>query len=94
MKTLCFNVPADAWEDNGPADDPKRALLAALEINGCMLHLEAHQVRPANIQQEQKLLDTPDWVTAALYGSSDYDDVQTVKIGRRHYVLIATPYAA
>lgn len=86
---LKIQIPEKEWDQNGPPEDPRSQLLVTLVVSGCMLHLEAYS-RMANGGS----FDGPQEMLNAIEFSADYDEVQTLTIAGREYVLIATPFRA
>lgn len=92
-------VPAEAWRPCADVDaedyvlgvlDEWTYLLATLVVNGVSLHLEAFEVWPSNGRQVAKLHD--DQVTAYAHAAGSGEPFQTMTIGGRQYVVVATPY--
>jgi len=90
---VSITIPLDQWEETGPEHDPKARLLAMLEVNGSLLHLEAYSVRETRygVQLYPEFEDT--WAVRAIRESAEHEKVHRTKIAGRMYVLIATPYA-
>lgn len=89
-----ITVPPSAWQPVGGDDgqSPGR-LLATVTINGCPMHLEAWQVRVRGSMMEP----APDSVDEETFNSLYYavgadGHMQTVRIKRRRYVLVASPF--
>lgn len=92
-KAVTVNIPVDAWQPNGPEDDPTSRLLSSLVIYGTYHHLEAYAVTEDEngIQVAahpifQSNLD-------GMYEVGEPDKAfECVTIGLRQYVLAMTPY--
>ncbi|HEY1292853.1 MAG TPA: hypothetical protein VGJ60_07240 [Chloroflexota bacterium] len=88
-----ITIPDDAWEPNDGLADPRSRLLATISINDCPMHLEAWEVRvnEEGIQEPTAIEDDGDfWNLYAAVGADGH--FQTVEIGGREYILVASPY--
>ena len=87
-----LDVPEEAWEATGPEDDPKSRLLTTLQINGWANHLEAIAVktkRGIQVAAHSSFQSNLD----GMYQAAETEGAfQSVKIGRRWYVLLMTPF--
>jgi len=87
-----IHIPEDAWEPNNALADPRQRLLATMSINGCPMHLEAWEVSYDEEQGIQFLVDGADDLDNLALAVGADGHFQTVEIGDREYVLVASPY--
>jgi hypothetical protein len=87
---VSITIPTTAWEPVGAyLGDPKRRLLARLELNGVAMHAEAFQVERRS--DGQHLVDEDaDIALGKLVGDGGFP-VMTHTIGRRKYVVLISP---
>jgi|GEM_PF-1919707 hypothetical protein len=90
-----LEIPVGEWAETGPAENPKSRLTAHIRINGLDMHLEAIEVtekmKAGDIYQVPKYTELEDDFNHLV----DYSGVApfaTIKIGRRYYCLVATPF--
>lgn len=79
------------WEETGPGWDTKQRLNAHIRVAGADMHLEAIEV-----WRDDDGFNIPKWeiYENTLESLEDMNECtfQTVEIGGRNYVLIATPF--
>jgi hypothetical protein len=87
-------APQIEWETPlkpcGPENNPKSYLLGTVRIFGASFHAEAYQVRNHGRTQVAAVAEH-DTNLENILAVVD-DAAQTVRIGRREYVLAITPY--
>ena len=93
-REIQITIPDDAWEPNDALEDPRSRLLCQIVINDCPMHLEAWQVSydEASLGRLQFLVDGGDELDAIAGAVGADGAFQTVEIGDREYVLVASPY--
>ena len=84
---------SDDWEPAG-ASDPFDRLMASINVNGCMCHLEA--IRVVEDEARYQSATGPDYESAfgqacEINGDNHF---QTARIGGFEYVIIATSFAS
>lgn len=88
-------TPQIVWETPlrpcGPEGNPKSYLLGTVLILGAHFHVEAYQVRN-NKEREQTAVEADHETNLSNILTVVDDFAETVKIGRRQYVLAITPY--
>lgn len=89
-REIQITIPDDAWEPNDAFDDPRNRLLVQIVVNDCPMHLEAWEVTYS--QELQVLVDGGDELDAIGSAVGADGHFQTVEIGDREYVLVASPY--
>lgn len=80
------------WDEIGTDGDPKTRLLATIAMFGANFHAEAVQVRVDRAGNQVAACEYGEQRLHAAhmeFGSSGH--FETIKIGRRNYVLIVTP---
>jgi hypothetical protein len=88
-----ITIPADQWEPAGPDEDPLASLAGPnLVINGLSMHLEAWAV----VNDDEKFTQDPvvaddeyNLLHAAVHADGSFN---TVRIGGRDYILVASPF--
>lgn len=96
-----LEIPEDAWEETGPAEDRRARLYVSpsrLTIAGCAMHLEAIAVRVDEQSCPSLVFDAPDEAEFscqpaidAIYDLRDADAPDSIEIRGREYVLVAYP---
>ena len=90
-----INLDSFTWEPTGSDENPSSRLLGTLYISGYPLHVEAYEVR----QDEQVGQTTVDkmfeddlnhYYAAASCMDGCFD---TIMIGGREYIIVATPFS-
>jgi len=93
--SLTIELSELEFEKIAEADDPAARLLATVEIAGTLHHLEAIAVKTSG-SGEQAAQDVMNAEMLSDLGDAFGGDgaFQTVKIGRRNYVVFMSPFCA
>jgi hypothetical protein len=91
--TFSITIPASAWEEAGDENDRRNRLLTTLVVNGVSLHLEAWAVRRDRSGVQYFACDPARECEDRIYEAVAADGgFSTLRIRRRAYAIIATPY--
>jgi hypothetical protein len=86
--TFTLTIPDDAWWD---AEGDGSRLLAILDINGTLHHLEALCVIEHDGEQRARN-EAFEEALSALYQFGGSDPFETTQIGDANYVIAVTPF--
>ena len=88
-----LTIPPDAWNEYGEVA-PRDYLITTISINGLPMHLEAWRVRRSkNDDPPQTPVGVDEEHLTALYQAVGADGpMQTTRIGRWEYILVASPF--
>lgn len=88
-----ISIPPEAWRPAGPKEDSDAVLHAVIDINGCSMHVEAIATTNADGEQRGATGEADATLDLLSTATGAGDPWSTVKIGNRHYVLFAAPFA-